>query len=127
MGCMRSRISKPFARVSHLLREHAEVVLYGRMSALRRRVQVTSASKWSSVKTVFDTRSVSPPFSVRPSGWPLRVAAVVELQFVDFGMTAVHQILNNAGTTHYRQAFRPDDRASAVRGGLAADRSTRRT
>lgn len=27
---------------------------------------------------------------------------VVELQFADFGTTAVHQILNNAGTMHYR-------------------------
>jgi pyruvate/2-oxoglutarate/acetoin dehydrogenase E1 component len=27
---------------------------------------------------------------------------IVELQFSDFGMTAVHQILNNAGTFHYR-------------------------
>ncbi len=27
---------------------------------------------------------------------------VVELQFVDFGMTALHQILNNAGNSHYR-------------------------
>lgn len=26
----------------------------------------------------------------------------VELQFSDFGMTALHQLLNNAGTTHYR-------------------------
>jgi pyruvate/2-oxoglutarate/acetoin dehydrogenase E1 component len=51
---------------------------------------------------VFDTPiSESAMFGAR-SAWPRRVAPIVELQFADFGTTALHQILNNAGTFHYR-------------------------
>ena len=42
---------------------------------------------------------------------------VVEMQFVDFSMTAVHQVLNNAGTTYYRTGMKVPMTVRAPCGG----------
>jgi pyruvate/2-oxoglutarate/acetoin dehydrogenase E1 component len=88
-----------------LLQEHAEVVVYGEdVGAFGGAFKVTlGLQKEFGEKRVFDTPISESAILGSAVGMATQgLRPVVELQFVDFGMTAVHHILNNAGPTHYR-------------------------
>jgi pyruvate/2-oxoglutarate/acetoin dehydrogenase E1 component len=91
--------------LSRLLREHEDVVLYGEdVGSFGGAFKVTLGLQEEFGKDrVFDTPISESAILGSAIGMATQgLRPVVELQFVDFGMTAVHHILNNAGTTHYR-------------------------
>ena len=88
-----------------VMRDHEEVVLYGQdVGAFGGAFKATRGLQEEfGEKRVFDTpicESAMLGSAIGMASQGLR--PIVELQFVDFGMTAVHQILNNAATYHYR-------------------------
>lgn len=88
-----------------LLREHPEVVVYGEdVGAFGGAFKVTLGLQAEfGADRVFDTPiSESAIFGSAIGMATQGLRPIVELQFVDFGMTAVHQVMNNAATTHYR-------------------------
>lgn len=87
------------------LRERQDVVLYGEdVGAFGGAFKVTQGLQEEfGADRVFDTPISESAILGSAIGMATQgLRPVVELQFVDFGMTAVHHILNNAGTTHYR-------------------------
>lgn len=88
-----------------LLREHPEVVVYGEdVGAFGGAFKATQGLQQEfGADRVFDTPiSESAIFGSAVGMATQGLRPIVELQFVDFGMTALHQVMNNAGTTHYR-------------------------
>lgn len=88
-----------------LLRERPEVVIYGEdVGAFGGAFKVTlGLQEEFGGDRVFDTPiSESAIFGSAIGMATQGLRPIVELQFVDFGMTALHQIMNNAATTHYR-------------------------
>ena len=88
-----------------LLRERPEVVVYGEdVGAFGGAFKVTLGLQAEfGADRVFDTPiSESAIFGSAVGMATQGLRPIVELQFVDFGMTAVHQLMNNAATTHYR-------------------------
>lgn len=91
--------------LQRLMREHPEVVLYGEdVGAFGGAFKVTLGLQEEFGKDrVFDTPISESAILGSAVGMATQgLRPVVELQFVDFGMTAVHHLLNNAATTHYR-------------------------
>lgn len=91
--------------LQRLLREHPDVVVYGEdVGAFGGAFKVTLGLQQEfGAERVFDTPISESAILGSTVGMATQgLRPVVELQFVDFGMTAVHHILNNAGTTHYR-------------------------
>ena len=91
--------------LQQLLRDRPEVVIYGEdVGSFGGAFKVTlGLQEEFGEQRVFDTpisESAILGSAIGMASQGLR--PVVELQFVDFGMTAVHQLLNNAGTMHYR-------------------------
>jgi 2-oxoisovalerate dehydrogenase E1 component beta subunit len=89
----------------HSLRTDASVVLYGQdIGAFGGAFKVTVGMLDEfGPDRVFDTpisESAMIGAAIGMASQGLR--PVVELQFADFGTTAIHQVLNNAGTFHYR-------------------------
>ncbi len=88
-----------------LMRTHPDVVVYGEdVGAFGGAFKVTLGLQEEFGKDrVFDTPISESAILGSAVGMATQgLRPVVELQFVDFGMTAVHHLLNNAGTTHYR-------------------------
>ncbi|OGV47202.1 MAG: pyruvate dehydrogenase [Lentisphaerae bacterium GWF2_57_35] len=88
-----------------LLQERNEVLLYGEdVGAFGGAFKVTLGLQEEFGKDrVFNTPISESAMIGAAIGMATQgLRPVVELQFVDFGMTAVHQLLNNAGPTHYR-------------------------
>ena len=91
--------------LQRLMREHAEVVLYGEdVGAFGGAFKVTLGLQEEFGKDrVFDTPISESAILGSAVGMATQgLRPIVELQFADFGMTAVHHLLNNAATTHYR-------------------------
>ena len=91
--------------LQRLMRERPEVVLYGEdVGAFGGAFKVTLGLQEEFGKDrVFDTPISESAILGSAVGMATQgLRPVVELQFVDFGMTAVHHLLNNAATTHYR-------------------------
>jgi 2-oxoisovalerate dehydrogenase E1 component beta subunit len=93
------------AGLQHLLRTYPEVVLFGEdVGPFGGAFKMTLGFQEEfGADRVFDT----PIAESAMIGVAIGMAAVgqkpiVELQFADFGTTAIHQLLNNAGTMHYR-------------------------
>jgi len=87
------------------MREHEDVLIYGEdVGAFGGAFKVTLGFQEEFGKErVFDTPISESAILGSAVGMATQgLKPIVELQFVDFGMTAVHHILNNAGTTHYR-------------------------
>jgi pyruvate/2-oxoglutarate/acetoin dehydrogenase E1 component len=91
--------------LARVMREHPETVLFGEdVAAFGGAFKLTTGflEEFGSSR-VFDTPiSESALFGVAIGMATQGLRPVVELQFADFGTTALHQILNNAGTTRYR-------------------------
>ncbi len=88
-----------------VLREHPEVLLYGEdVGAFGGAFKVTlGLQEEFGEDRIFDTPISESAMLGAAIGMATQgLRPIVELQFVDFGMTAVHQLLNNAATTHYR-------------------------
>jgi 2-oxoisovalerate dehydrogenase E1 component beta subunit len=88
-----------------LLKEHEDVVVYGEdVGAFGGAFKATLGLQAEfGEQRVFDTPISESALLGTAIGMATQgLRPVVELQFADFGMTAVHQILNNAATTHYR-------------------------
>lgn len=88
-----------------LLRDRKDVVVYGEdVGSFGGAFKVTlGLQKEFGADRVFDTPISESAILGSAVGMATQgLRPVVELQFVDFGMTAVHHILNNAGPTHYR-------------------------
>ena len=88
-----------------LMRDHEEVVVYGEdVGRFGGAFKVTlGLQEEFGEKRVFDTPISESALVGSAVGMATQgLRPVVEFQFVDFGMTAVHHILNNAGPTHYR-------------------------
>ena len=88
-----------------LLRERPEVVLFGEdIGAFGGAFKATLGLQQEFGEArVFDTPICESAIFGAAIGMATQgLRPIVELQFVDFGMTAVHQLLNNAGTMHYR-------------------------
>ncbi|MFH0953315.1 MAG: alpha-ketoacid dehydrogenase subunit beta [Verrucomicrobiota bacterium] len=91
--------------LQRVMREHDDVVLYGEdVGAFGGAFKVTlGLQKEFGEGRVFDTPISESALLGSAVGMATQgLRPVVELQFADFGMTALHHILNNAGTTHYR-------------------------
>ena len=91
--------------LQRLLRDRPEVVIFGEdVGAFGGAFKVTLdlQSEFGEAR-VFDTPLSESALLGSAIGMATQgLRPIVELQFVDFGMTAVHHILNNAGTMHYR-------------------------
>jgi len=88
-----------------LLRQRPEVVLFGEdIGAFGGAFKATLGLQQEFGEArVFDTPICESAIFGAAIGMATQgLRPIVELQFVDFGMTAVHQLLNNAGTMHYR-------------------------
>ncbi len=88
-----------------LLQERQDVVVYGEdVGAFGGAFKVTLGLQQEfGEDRVFDTPISESAILGSAVGMATQgLRPVVELQFVDFGMTAVHHILNNAGPTYYR-------------------------
>ena len=88
-----------------LMRERPDVVIYGEdVGKFGGAFKVTLGFQEEfGVERVFDTPISESAILGSAIGMATQgLRPVVELQFVDFGTTALHHILNNAGTTHYR-------------------------
>ena len=91
--------------LQRVMRDRRDVVLYGEdVGAFGGAFKVTQGLQQEfGADRVFDTPISESAILGSAVGMATQgLRPVVELQFVDFGMTAVHHILNNAGTTHYR-------------------------
>jgi 2-oxoisovalerate dehydrogenase E1 component beta subunit len=91
--------------LQRLLREQADVVLYGQdIGAFGGAFKVTAGlQKEFGAARVFDTPISESAILGSALGMATQgLRPVVEMQFADFMMTAVHHLLNNAGTLHYR-------------------------
>ena len=91
--------------LTRLLREHPEVVLFGQdIGAFGGAVKVTAGLQQEfGADRVFDTPISESAILGAALGMATQgLRPVVEMQFADFMMTAVHHLLNNAGTLHYR-------------------------
>ncbi len=89
----------------HLMRTHPEVVLFGEdVGAFGGAFKLTLGFQEEfGMERVFDTPiSESALLGVGMGMATQGLKPIVELQFADFGTTAIHQLLNNAGTFHYR-------------------------
>ncbi len=88
-----------------VMREHPEVLLYGEDVASfggAFKMTVGFLDEFGPER-VFDTPVSESAMLGAGVGMALQgLRPIVELQFVDFGMTAVHQIMNNAAMTRYR-------------------------
>lgn len=88
-----------------LMRDHANVVLYGQdVGAFGGAFKMTAGFQDEfGADRVFDTPISESAMLGAAIGMATQgLRPIVELQFADFGTTALHQILNNAGTMHYR-------------------------
>ena len=88
-----------------VMREHENVVMFGEdIGAFGGAFKMTTGFQEEfGERRVFDTPiSESAMFGAAIGMATQGLRPVVELQFADFGTTAIHQILNNAGTMHYR-------------------------
>ncbi|MBN1269674.1 MAG: alpha-ketoacid dehydrogenase subunit beta [Kiritimatiellae bacterium] len=88
-----------------LLRERKDVVVYGEdVGSFGGAFKLTAGFQEEfGAERVFDTPVSESALLGSAVGMATQgLRPVVELQFLDFGMTAVHHILNNAGTTYYR-------------------------
>ena len=88
-----------------LLREHPEVLLFGEdVGAFGGAFKATLGLQQEfGEDRVFDTPICESAILGAAIGMATQgLRPIVELQFVDFGMTAVHQIMSNAATLHYR-------------------------
>ncbi len=91
--------------LQRVLRDHADVVVYGEdVGAFGGAFKVTQGLQTEfGEDRVFDTPISESAILGSAVGMATQgLRPVVELQFVDFGMTAVHHLLNNAATTHWR-------------------------
>jgi 2-oxoisovalerate dehydrogenase E1 component beta subunit len=91
--------------LGRILKDHPEVVLFGEdIGAFGGAFKVTQGlQEQFGADRVFDTPISESAILGAALGMATQgLRPIVELQFVDFGMVAVHQVLNNAGTTHYR-------------------------
>ncbi|TAN35989.1 MAG: alpha-ketoacid dehydrogenase subunit beta [Verrucomicrobia bacterium] len=91
--------------LQRLLRERSEVVLYGQdIGSFGGAFKVTAGlQKEFGAARVFDTPISESAILGSAIGMATQgLRPVVEMQFADFMMTAVHQLLNNASTLHYR-------------------------
>ena len=89
----------------HLMRRHPGVVLYGQdVGAFGGAFKLTEGMQDAfGPARVFDTpicESAMLGAAIGMASQGLR--PIVELQFADFGTTAIHQLMNNAATLHYR-------------------------
>lgn len=87
------------------MREHPEVVVYGEdVAAFGGAFKVTQGFLDEfGPDRIFDTPISESAILGTAIGMATQgLRPVVELQFVDFGMTALHQVLNNAGTMYAR-------------------------
>jgi 2-oxoisovalerate dehydrogenase E1 component beta subunit len=87
-----------------LMRDHDNVVLYGQdVGAFGGAFKMTAGFQEEFGDRIFDTPISESAMLGAAVGMATQgLRPIVELQFADFGTTALHQILNNAGTTHYR-------------------------
>lgn len=88
-----------------VMREHPEVVVYGEdVAAFGGAFKVTQGFlEEFGAERIFDTPISESAILGSAIGMATQgLRPVVELQFVDFGTTALHQILNNAGTQYAR-------------------------
>jgi pyruvate/2-oxoglutarate/acetoin dehydrogenase E1 component len=88
-----------------VMREHPEVVLYGEdVAAFGGAFKVTQGFlEEFGPQRIFDTPISESAILGSAIGMATQgMRPVVELQFVDFGTTALHQLLNNAGTQYAR-------------------------
>jgi 2-oxoisovalerate dehydrogenase E1 component beta subunit len=87
------------------MRDHSNVVMYGQdVGSFGGAFKMTAGfqEEFGGAR-VFDTPiSESAMFGAAIGMATQGLRPIVELQFSDFGTTALHQILNNAGTMHYR-------------------------
>ena len=91
-----------------LLQEQADVVLFGQdIGAFGGAFKVTAGLQQKfGADRVFDTPISESAILGAALGMAMQgLRPVVEMQFSDFMMTAVHQLLNNAGTLHYRTSI----------------------
>jgi len=89
----------------HLLRERADVVVYGQdVGAFGGAFKVTAGLQEEfGADRVFDTPLSESAILGTAIGMATQgLRPIVEIQFVDFMMTALHHILNSAGTSYYR-------------------------
>lgn len=87
------------------MREHDEVVLFGQdVGAFGGAFKVTlGLQEEFGADRVFDTPICESAMVGAAIGMATQgLRPILEFQFADFGMTAFHQILNNAATMHYR-------------------------
>jgi pyruvate/2-oxoglutarate/acetoin dehydrogenase E1 component len=88
-----------------VMRDHPETVLFGEdVAAFGGAFKLTAGFlEEFGRERIFDTPiSESALFGAAIGMATQGLRPVVELQFADFGTTALHQLLNNAGTMHYR-------------------------
>ncbi len=88
-----------------VMRDHKSVLLYGQdVGPFGGAFKMTSGFQEEfGIERVFDAPISESAMLGAAIGMATQgLRPVVELQFADFGTTALHQILNNAGTTHYR-------------------------
>ena len=87
------------------MRDHPEVIIYGEdVAAFGGAFKVTQGFlEEFGPDRIFDTPISESAILGSAIGMATQgLRPVVELQFVDFGMTALHQVLNNAGTMYAR-------------------------
>ncbi len=88
-----------------IMEAHDDVILYGQdVGAFGGAFKASKGlQERFGEKRVFDTPICESAMIGSAIGMATQgLRPIVELQFVDFGTTAMHQILNNAGTFHYR-------------------------
>jgi len=89
----------------HVMRNHPEVVIFGEdVGPFGGAFKMTLGFQEEfGVQRVFDTPIAESAMIGAAIGMASQgLKPIVELQFADFGTTAIHQLLNNAGTTCYR-------------------------
>ena len=89
----------------HVMRTDDRVVLYGQdVGAFGGAFRLTEGFQEEfGERRVFDTPICESAMLGAAIGMATQgLLPVVELQFADFVTTAIHQVINNAGTTHYR-------------------------
>ncbi|HMO03347.1 MAG TPA: transketolase C-terminal domain-containing protein [Kiritimatiellia bacterium] len=91
--------------LQHVLRTHPETVLFGEdVAAFGGAFKMTTGFLDAfGADRVFDTPIAESAMLGAAIGMATQgLKPIVELQFADFATTALHQLLNNAGTLHYR-------------------------
>lgn len=92
----------------HAMRRHREVVVFGQdVGAFGGAFKVTAGLQAEfGDERVFDTPISESAILGAAIGMATQgMRPVVEVQFADFALTAVHQLMNNAGTFHYRSGI----------------------